>query len=442
MSVTLSSRLAGPLGALFLCALPVSAWGQAPARAPLHLLDIKRGEVTDPAAVAAVRQRLEQMGETVLSLPEGVPPASCEDGKCALRQARGVPELAQGRLLGGSVDGRLFFVDAARGKVLTRNFTCEGDCNAAATLAREAALLVESGTSARADLAPGCVTAAAPPSKVEGAQEHGSLRSALQSGVNLQLTAKKGLHVPTRQMALELQRSLLEMGLPVVTQPGARVAEPQASSPAQLDIELAPEPGTAQSAQVHTVLMTLRAAGEQRQLSFYCSKESCQGSLLPQLRLNLGLLLDDGGSFGSPSLADSDLQVVCDEPAPVPGAAQASLVPVVPKASAQSLGALNGPATALDKCRGPGRRTLVALAAVGGVLTAAGIAGLSAGLATRYPTCTVRLDGHEKSIDCGTMMSSAPDIAAGTGAAGIAAGVVLLGYSIHSLRKPAQGCTP
>lgn len=439
MSVTLSSRLTGPLAALVLCALPASGWGQAPARAPLHLLEIKRGEVADPTAAAAVRQRLEQMGETVVSLPEGVSPANCEDGKCALRRARSVPELAQGRLLGGSVDGRLFFVDAAKGKILTRSWTCEGDCNAEAVLAREAALLVERGATARVDSAAGCVTASSAPSKADSSDENEPLRRALQSGLTLQITAKKGLRVPTRQLALELQRSLLEMGLPVVTPVGARSGDSSDAPLAQLDIELAPEPGRPQSSEVHTVLMTLQAAGGQRQLSFYCSKESCQGSLLPYLRLNLGLLLDDGGPPGQP--ADTDLQVACGEPVPVPGAEQASLVALVPRASSQGLGALNGPADAQNKCRGPGRGALVAMAVVGGVLTAAGIGSLSAGLATRFSSCTFRLDGQDKPVPCDST-SSAPEIGAGVGAAGIAAGVVLLGYSIHGLRKQGQGCVP
>lgn len=439
MSVTLSSRLIGPLMALAICALPASGWGQTPARAPLYLLEIKRGEVSDPTAAAVVRQRLQQMGETVLSLPEGVPPASCEDGKCVLQRARGVPELA--RLLGGSADGQLFFVDAAKDKILTRSWNCSGDCDAEAALAREAGLLVE--RAARADSGPGCVPAPAAPRKADASFESGPLRSALQGGVSLQLAAKKGLHVPTRQLALELQRSLLEMGLPVTTQPGARAGDPTGAAPAELAIELAPEPGKAQTSEVHTVLMTLKAAGGQRQLSFYCSKESCQGSLLSQLRLNLGLLLDDGGPAGQPALADADLQLPCGEPPVVAGAEQASRKPVLPQAPAAIVQAavLSGPTDAQNKCRGPRRPALIAMASVGGVLTVAGLAGLSAGLARIAARCTVRFDGVDQDVPCDSP-GSAPGIAAGVGAAGIAVGAVLLGYSIHGLRKHSLGCAP
>lgn len=441
MSVTLSSRLIGPLTALAMCALPASGWGQTPARAPLYLLEIKRGEVSDPTAAAVVRQRLQQMGETVLSLPEGVPPASCEDGKCVLQRVRGVPELA--RLLGGTADGQLFFVDAAKGKILTRSWNCSGDCDVEAALAREAGLLVERAAAASADSGSGCVTSPAAPRKADDSIESGPLRSAVQGGVSLQLAAKKGLHVPTRQLALELQRSLLEMGLPVTAQPGARAGDPTGTAPAELAIELAPEPGKAQTSEVHTVLMTLKAAGGQRQLSFYCSKESCQGSLLSQLRLNLGLLLDDGGPAGLPALGDADLQAPCGETPVVRGAEQVSLKPVLPQAPAAIVpaGAPSAPTDVQNKCRGPRRPALIAMAGVGGVLTGAGLAGLSVGLARIAAKCTVRFDGMDKDVSCDSP-GSAPGVAAGVGAAGIAVGAVLLGYSIHGLRKHSLGCTP
>ena len=231
------------------------------------------------------------------------------------------------------------------------------------------------------------------------------------------------------------------MGLPAVVQLGAHSGVSEGTALAQLAIELAPEPGNPQTSDVHTVSMALQAAGEQRRLSFYCSKESCQGSLLSHLRLYLGLLLDDGGPGGQPALADSDLLVPCEESSPVPRATQASLVPVLPQAPAQSPGTLSGPTDAQNKCRGPRRGALVAMATVGGVLAAAGIASLSAGLATRTLPCKFKFDGEDTDVGCASR-GAAPDIAAGVGAAGIAAGVVLLGYSIHGLRKQAQGCTP
>src|ERR1700712_2023280 len=100
MSVTTHSRRAGYLAALFLCALPGSGYGQtAAAKPPLYLVDVKRGGAVDPVTIAAIKSRLQQMGESVLALPEGAVPKSCDSGPCVLRMARGNSALAQGRLL-------------------------------------------------------------------------------------------------------------------------------------------------------------------------------------------------------------------------------------------------------------------------------------------------------------------------------------------------------
>lgn len=292
---------------LLLAFMPTPASGaqaeEAGHRSPVFLWGVQQGAARDAAIEAAVRQRLQEMGETVLSAPQGTNPAPCGGPACGL-SLRGSPEAPVGRVIGSHIDVasngerhvRLWWVDLATAKVVSRGWTCRS-CDLVQMLPRETARLLSAAPSLPADPADGCeppraVEAPAPPSS--GRSD--LVRTAIEQGVVLSLRATEGAHVPTAKLTKKVQETLLEMGLRAAVRPWVAPGaggQPNDSAQAVLDIELAGQPRSPRGA-VESIAMSLQAHGRERRLRFYCPQSGCQDQLERSLRINLSVILDSG----------------------------------------------------------------------------------------------------------------------------------------------------
>lgn len=300
-------RLAALMALVLWPALVSIAGAQQPSRqTPIFLWGIQRTGVHDLAVEAAVKQRLQQLGEVVLPMPAQAAAASCSGPACGLA-LRDNTELTAAQVLGGNIEtadngdwrGRLWWVDVASGKVVSRPWQCRG-CSLVSLLPREAALLLAAAPTAPADAPEAvsdCSARPAEPSVLFAPASPASepMRTAFEQGVRLSLLATRGARVPLPALAAELHKALLQMGLraslatPSTTAPAA----PPATSEATLEVELASSPGNRRGT-VEEISLSLRAQGRERQLRFYCPAKGCQTQLPRSLRLNLGVLLDSG----------------------------------------------------------------------------------------------------------------------------------------------------
>ena len=341
------------LTALLLLALvPTPASGaqaeEAGRRPPIFFWGVQQGAARDAAIEAAVWQRLQELGETVLPAPPGASSTACAGPACGLA-LRGLLAAPVGRVIGSHIDVaptgerrvKLWWVELATAKVVSRGWTCRS-CDLVQMLAREAVRLLAAAPSLPADPADGC----APPRVVETPVPPASgraelLRTAIEQGAVLSLRATEGAHVPTAKLIKEVQETLLEMGLrtavrPLVA-PGAG-SPPDDSAQAVLDIELAGQPGSRRGA-VERIAISLRAHGRERRLRFYCPQSGCQDQLERSLRINLGVVLDSG-ELPLVAAVEAEPSARCAAPLP--------LGPVIASLPQTSLPAANTSTTSSD----------------------------------------------------------------------------------------------
>lgn len=300
-------RLAVLMALVLWPALVCTAAAQQPSRqTPIFLWGIQRLGVHDQAVETAVKQRLQQLGEVVLPMPAQAAAATCSGPACGLA-LRDNTELTAAQVLGGNIEtadngdwrGRLWWVDVASGKAVSRAWQCRG-CSLINLLPREAALLVASAPAAPADVADppsDCSAKPAEPSVVLTPVTPFAepMRTALEHGVRISLIVSHGARVALPALGAELQKSLQQMGMRASlasTAPNATLAAPT-STEAALDVELASSPNNRRGT-VEEISLTLRAQGRERQLRFYCPAKGCQTQLAHSLRINLGVLLDSG----------------------------------------------------------------------------------------------------------------------------------------------------
>lgn len=344
-------RLAVLMALVLWPALVCTAAAQQPSRqTPVFLWGIQRLGVHDKAVETAVKQRLQQLGEVVLPMPAQAAAATCSGPACGLA-LRDNTELTAAQVLGGNIEtadngdwrGRLWWVDVASAKVVSRAWRCRG-CSLINLLPREAALLVASAPAAPADVAdppsdcspkppePSVVFTPVPPSAEP-------MRTALENGVRISLLASQGARVALAALGIELQKSLQQMGLRASlasTAPSATLAA-SPTTEAALDVELASSSHNRRGT-VEEISLTLRAQGRERQLRFYCPAKGCQTQLAHSLRINLGVLLDSGDPpvVASAIVPESSR---CPSP-PIAGVRVASAQdPVLPSAQPDSTGA-------------------------------------------------------------------------------------------------------
>ena len=316
----MASHMHKTLTALLTLAL-LPAWAAtAPAQesnrqTPIFFWGIQRGAVHDAAIEAAVQQRLQQMGEVVLPMPQSSSTKACSGPACGLA-LRDSSELTAARVVGGQVDatpngdwqGKLWWVDVASGKTVSRHWQCRG-CNLPNLLSREAAELILAAPAAPADSTDDCAPQIreAPVPASAGPSE--PLRTALDGGVHISLTTSGGARVSTPLLTKEVVKSLLQMGIHAATDPSEN-----AGAVASLGIDLAGQP-TGRPGAVELITLTLQAQGRERQVRFYCPRESCQTQLPRSLRMNLGVLFDGGEQ---PVVASLEPMTRCT-PNPPPG---------------------------------------------------------------------------------------------------------------------------
>jgi len=379
----MASHMHKTLTALLTLAL-LPAWAAtAPAQesnrqTPIFFWGIQRGAVHDAAIEAAVQQRLQQMGEVVLPMPQSSSTKACSGPACGLA-LRDSSELTAARVVGGQVDatpngdwqGKLWWVDVASGKTVSRHWQCRG-CNLPNLLSREAAELILAAPAAPADSTDDCAPQIreAPVPASAGPSE--PLRTALDGGVHISLTTSGGARVSTPLLTKEVVKSLLQMGIHAATDPSEN-----AGAVASLGIDLAGQP-TGRPGAVELITLTLQAQGRDRQVRFYCPRESCQTQLSRSLRMNLGVLFDGGEQPVVASLEpttrcitnpppgrrvasrqDPTAPVDSGTPAPVPQVAEQ---PATPPAVHQK-----------PECPAPKNQRSLRIA--GGVLVGAGLAG-------------------------------------------------------------------
>lgn len=457
-------RLAALMALVLWPALVSIAGAQQPSRqTPIFLWGIQRTGVHDLAVEAAVKQRLQQLGEVVLPMPAQAAAASCSGPACGLA-LRDNTELTAAQVLGGNIEtadngdwrGRLWWVDVASGKVVSRPWQCRG-CSLVSLLPREAALLLAAAPTAPADAPEAvsdCSARPAEPSVLFAPASPASepMRTAFEQGVRLSLLATRGARVPLPALAAELHKALLQMGLraslatPSTTAPAA----PPATSEATLEVELASSPGNRRGT-VEEISLSLRAQGRERQLRFYCPAKGCQTQLPRSLRLNLGVLLDSGdppvvativvpessrcpippiGGVRVASLQDPGLPAVGPGTSPPPAPA----VETQPAVAAQpAAGDASGP----KKCVQPmSKKTQLLIA--GGVIGVAGLLGLipSAWALNRDIANGETCDHLGKAVPC--VLPTKGGYISGfiLSGIGIAAGAVLLTLSAGA--KPIQ----
>lgn len=271
-------------------------------QSPVFLWGVQQGAGRDAAVEAAVWQRLEQMGETVLPAPQLASSAPCSGPACGLA-LRNALEIPTGRVVGSHIDTlptgerrvRLWWVDLATSKVVSRNWTCRS-CDLLQMLPREAAQLAFAAPSLPADPVDGCLppVPAAPGPASSGPAD--PLRTAIEQGVLISLRATGGARAPAAKLTKKLQEALLQMGFrAIVRSPETSSSASQTPSPppALLDIELAGDANTRRGA-VESIALTLQAQGHERRLRFYCPLNGCQNQLDRSLRINLAVVLDSG----------------------------------------------------------------------------------------------------------------------------------------------------
>jgi hypothetical protein len=382
------------LTALLLLALMPTPVSEAQAeeagrRSPIFFWGVQQGAARDTAIEAAVRQRLQEMGETVLPAPQGTNPAPCGGPACGL-SLRGSLEAPVGRVIGSHIDVtptgerrvRLWWVELATSKVVSRGWTCRS-CDLVQMLPREAARLLSAAPSLPADPADGCdppraVEAPAPPSP----SRSDLVRTAIEQGVVLSLRALEGARVPTAKLTKNVQETLLAMGIRATVRPSVAPGaggQPDDSAQAVLDIKLAGQPRS--HGAVESIAISLQAQGRERRLRFYCPQNGCQDQLERSLRINLGVVLDSG-ELPLVASVEVDPSSRCAAPLP-PGPAVASLPQsLLPAASTSTASSADGSGapSASDSAKpqqtacpklGSGR----GLKIVGGLLLGAGLLG-------------------------------------------------------------------
>lgn len=382
------------LTALLLLALMPTPVSEAQAeeagrRSPIFFWGVQQGAARDAAIEAAVRQRLQEMGETVLPAPQGTNPAPCGGPACGL-SLRGSLEAPVGRVIGSHIDVtrtgerrvRLWWVELATSKVVSRGWTCRS-CDLVQMLPREAARLLSAAPSLPADPADGCE----PPRAVEAPARPSPSRSdlvrtAIEQGVVLSLRALEGARVPTAKLTKNVHETLLAMGIRATVRPSVAPGaggQPDDSAQAVLDIKLAGQPRS--HGAVESIAISLQAQGRERRLRFYCPQNGCQDQLERSLRINLGVVLDSG-ELPLVASVEVDPSSHCAAPLP-PGPAVASLPQsLLPAASTSTASSADGSGalSASDSAKpqqtacpklGSGRGLKIA----GGLLLGAGLLG-------------------------------------------------------------------
>lgn len=394
-------RLAVLMALVLWPALVCTAAAQQPSRqTPIFLWGIQRLGMHDQAVETAVKQRLQQLGEVVLPMPAQAAAATCSGPACGLA-LRDNTELTAAQVLGGNIEtadngdwrGRLWWVDVASGKAVSRAWQCRG-CSLINLLPREAALLVASAPAAPADVADppsDCSTKPAEPSVLftPVAPSAEPLRTALEHGVRISLLASQGARVALPVLAAELQKSLQQMGLRASlasTALSTTLAAPPTTE-AALDVELASSPNNRRGT-VEEISLTLRAQGRERQLRFYCPAKGCQTQLARSMRINLGVLLESGeppvvasvivpetSRCPSPPIGGTRVASLQDSNLPTGGSGAA--LPAVPAAETQPVVETN-PGHKDDPAKPCGKSisTRAKLRIAGGVVLGLGLLGL------------------------------------------------------------------
>lgn len=395
-------RLAVLMALVLWPALVCAAAAQQPSRqTPIFLWGIQRLGVHDQAVETAVKQRLQQLGEVVLPMPAQAAAATCSGPACGLA-LRDNTELTAAQVLGGNIEtadngdwrGRLWWVDVASGKAVSRAWQCRG-CSLINLLPREAALLVASAPAAPADVADppsDCSAKPAEPSVVLTPVTPFAepMRTALEHGVRISLIASHGARVALPALGAELQKSLQQMGMRASlasTAPNATLAVPT-STEAALDVELASSPNNRRGT-VEEISLTLRAQGRERQLRFYCPAKGCQTQLARSMRINLGVLLESGEppvvasvivpeTSRCPSPPIGGVRVASLQDPAMPAGGPGTPSPAVPAAETQPAVEAQpgtGDSSGQKKCSLPmSRKTKLRIA--GGVIGGAGLLGL------------------------------------------------------------------
>ncbi len=271
-------------------------------QSPVFLWGVQQEATREAAVEAAVWQRLQQMGETVLPAPQVANAVPCSGPACglALRNALDVPV---GRVIGSHINTEptgehriwLWWVDLATSKVISRSWTCRG-CDLLQILPREAAQLVFTAPSPPADSGDGCLARSSEimtPAAIGPAEP---VRTAMEQGVLISLHATGGAHVSAANLAKRVHEALLQMGIRATvrsSETSSSALQSASPSPALLDIELAGDGNHSRGA-VEKIALTLQAQGQKRQLRFYCPFSGCQNQLDRSLRINLGAILDSG----------------------------------------------------------------------------------------------------------------------------------------------------
>lgn len=382
------------LQALLLLALvptPVSAAEEAGRRPPIFFWGVQQGAAHEAAIEAAVWQRLQEMGETVLPAPPGGSSAACGGPACGL-SLRGVLDTPVGRVLGSHIGVaptgerrvRLWWVELATSKVVSRGWTCRS-CDLVQMLPREAARLLSAAPSLPADPEDGC----GPPRAVETPAPPSSGRSelvpaAIEQGVAVSVRATEGAHAPTAKLTRKVQEMLLEMGLRAAVRPGIAPGaggQPDDSAPAVLDIELAGRPVSRRGA-VESIVISLQAQGRERRLRFYCPPSGCQDQLERSLRINLGVILasDELPLVAAVEVAPSARCAAPLPPGPVVAWLPQDSLPASSTSTASSDGGGGAPSASAPassrqaECPKPGSGRGLKIA--GGILLGAGLLGL------------------------------------------------------------------
>lgn len=364
---------------------------EAGRRSPLFFWGVQQGAARDAAIEAAVRQRLQEMGETVLSAQQGASPAPCGGPACGL-SLRGSLDAPVGRVIGSHIDVasngerhvRLWWVDLATSKVVSRGWTCRS-CDLVQMLPRETARLLSAAPSLPADPADGCEAPREAKTPAQPSPGRADLvQMAIEHGLVLSLRATEGARVSTAKLTKKVQEMLLEMDLRAAVRPSVvpgAGGQPDDSAQAVLDIELAGQPLSHRGA-VESIAISLKAQGRERRLRFYCPQNGCQDQLERSLRINLGVILDSGEL---PLVAAVEVEPSSRCAAPLqPGTVVASLPQATLPASSSSTAASaegGGSQSVSDsakpqqaECPKLGSRRGLKIA--GGILLGAGLLGL------------------------------------------------------------------
>lgn len=477
MMAFISHRIVAGLALLTACVGIAQARQPSPPTQPEQLLfwGVKRGTLHDDALEKVVLSRLKQLGEVVSD--ERDSQGVCQGPACgrALAAKKG---LKSGWMVGGDITastgadvaGRLWWVDLASDKTVSREVQCRG-CDPLLVIPREAAQLVLSAPLATGEHEPrsSYPTPLADPQPPEQAEP---LRSALAYGVGLSVTARSGAKVVALKLAKVVQKTLLQMGLAVSTRLGGSRSRGEAESPASLDIELSGDSNALlRRGAVETITMRLRAHGAERTVHFACAADSCQDQLDRSLVQNLAPLFDTGTlpnlaaaavipdpeptrpaapqpsamalvgtAFHPPLVLAAAPTPIPTSTSPSPGlppAPDVSLVP--PPVEVQPVAEESKPALPTTAC--PPSKTQKSLRIAGGVLLGVGLAGLvpSGVLLSKHgdPAGTCPIEGGPCKWDTQTGASLGL-VVSGVGA--ITGGVLLLLSTRSNSRERESPC--